>query len=199
MRYRFYREHKYLIFLLFELERLIAKTDFSVNEQILKIKEELSSYASLLKNHGNHEERAIHALLKNKGSQAYEKIEREHQLHEEQYLLLDQKLERILEENKNLKLSLGYDFYLAYRLFLIENLQHFHQEETVIMPELQKYYSDEELQNVERQTYCHMTPQEMIGMMQVLSPHIDPNDKAFFLNDIKEADQEKFAVIAESC
>src|SRR5690348_8777303 len=100
MRYRFYREHKYLIFLLFELERLIAKTDFSVNEQILKIKVELNSYASLLKNHGNHEERAIHALLKNKGSQVYEQIEREHQLHEEQHLHLDQKLERMLGENE---------------------------------------------------------------------------------------------------
>ncbi|MBI2792824.1 MAG: hypothetical protein HYX61_12780 [Gammaproteobacteria bacterium] len=198
MRYRFYREHKYLIFLLFELERLIAKTDFRVNDQILKIKEKLSSFAALLKGHGIHEENALHVLLKNKDSQVHEKVEREHQHHEEQSFLLDQKLDAILKENENLKVSLGYEFYLAYRLFLIENLQHFHQEETVIMSELQRLYSDDELKKVERNTYHHMTPQEMIEMMQILSPHMDPNDKAFFLNDIKEADLEKFVIVSEN-
>jgi hypothetical protein len=198
MRYRFYREHKYLIFLLFELERLIATTDFKVNEQVLKIKEKLSSFGALLKGHGLHEENAFHLLLKEKGSSVHTQVETEHSQHEEQCRLLEQKLEAILLESDRLKLTLGYEFYLAYRLFLIENLQHFHQEETVIMSELQKLYSDDELKKVERNTYHHMTSQEMIEMMQILSPHMDPNDKAFFLNDIKEADLEKFAEVTES-
>lgn len=197
MRYRFYREHKYLIFLLFELERLIAKADFNSNEQILNIKGHLNAYTTLLKAHAKHEENAIHALLKAKNSKVHENVEKNHKVHEKQGEALEQKLNHLLSTEKEGKLSLGYDFYLAYRLFLIDNLQHFHDEETIILRELHRLYSDDELKTVERNTYSHMTPEEMIHMLEVLCPHMDSNDKAFFLNDIKEATPSKYKIVAE--
>jgi hemerythrin-like domain-containing protein len=195
MRYRFYREHKYLIFVLFELERVIAKTDFRINEAVLKIKAQLQSLADLMKEHARHEEEAIHALLKQKGSTVYTKVEKDHQSHNEQYTSLQQKLDAIVVADHANKLSLGYAFYLSYRLLLIDNLQHFHEEETVIMPALQQLYSDDELKSVDRHVYQEMTAEDMMAMMEVLSPHMDPSDTEFFLKDIKDAEPEKFASI----
>lgn len=197
MRYRFYREHKYLIHLLFELERLIAKSDFRIDDSILKIKTKLQAYAELLKGHGTHEEVAIHSLLRKKGSNVQTNIESEHQAHVAQFITLKKQLGIILTAKEELRLALGYEFYLAYRALLIDNLQHFHEEETLIMPELQRLYTDEELKSIDRETYHHMTPADMVQMLQELSPHMDPSDLEFFLADIEQAQPQKYLKVLE--
>ena len=67
-----------------------------------------------------------------------------------------------------------------------------HEEETVILPELQRLYTDKELKAVEAETYHHMTTAELIHMMEILFPHMNPDDKEAFLTDIKESQPEKF-------
>lgn len=46
------------------------------------------------------------------------------------------------------KIKSGYQFYLWFRKFSGDNLIHLHEEETIILPELQKLYSDVELKKV---------------------------------------------------
>ena len=77
----------------------------------------------------------------------------------------------------------------------MENLKHFYEEETILMAELHKFYTDEELKNIDRQTYQQMTPEHMIAMLKTLSPHMDASDKEFFLAIIKETEPEKFKAI----
>ena len=89
----------------------------------------------------------------------------------------------------------GYQLYLAFRKFSGENLLHLHEEETVILPELQRLYSDEELSTVEFATYNIMSADDLVEMLAVLFPHMDANDKKVFLLDIKACDPTKFAVV----
>ena len=197
LRYRLYREHKYLIFRLSEVERQIAKTDFRSNVEVNTLVQQLNDLKDLLEGHAEHEDTAIHPLLERKNSDVHTRIEAEHRQHEIQFKDFNQQLQDILAaNNKDKRLSLVQDFYLAYRLFVSENLQHLHWEETVIMSELQKLYTDEELQKIDANTYSHMTPEEIIEMLDVLLPHMDANDKEFFLNDIKKAAPEKYAAIS---
>ncbi len=65
-------------------------------------------------------------------------------------------------------------------------------EEAFVMPALQKHYTDEELSQVEASTYHHMTSSQMVEMLMHLFPHIDINDKIFFLRDIQKSQPEKF-------
>jgi len=90
---------------------------------------------------------------------------------------------------------MGYTLYLTYRKFAADNLIHLHEEETKILPELQRLYTDDELRQVEAPTYEKMTPEEMIGMMQALFPHMNPSDKSAFLSDIQKLQPEKFLEI----
>ena len=55
MRYKFYREHKYVSFALNDLERQIAKTNFRSLEEIEKIKNEFETIVQMLKGHAQHE------------------------------------------------------------------------------------------------------------------------------------------------
>jgi hypothetical protein len=176
-----------------DLERLIARADFRENKQVNKIREQLDSIETMMQGHAAHEDNKLHSLLRQKGSVVHHAIEKEHQHHEAQYGEFKRMLKQIIDTPpEEEKLRLGYEFFLSYRLFFSENLQHFHTEETIIMSELQRLYTDEELRRVEFDTYAMMTPEQMAHMMEVLSPYMDPNDRTFFLREMKESEPEKF-------
>ena len=195
MKYRFYREHKYVSYAVSELERLIAKTDFRDAVQIDSVESELKNIEDLMTGHAEWEESSIHELLRKKNSAIHQLIENDHKDHAEQFRKMRAMLVSIsncTEEQD--QLDQGYQFYLAYRQFAGNNLKHLHDEETILMAELQKFYSDEELRAVEFKTYAKMTPDEMIGMMRVLFPHMNPSDQEFFKKEMHDAEPEKFAI-----
>ncbi|MBS0286964.1 MAG: hypothetical protein JSR17_06695 [Proteobacteria bacterium] len=193
MRYRFFREHKYVSFMLTEFERQVAKTDFSSTVAVNALKEPLFALWELMKGHAAYEQEAIFSLLAKKGQTLHQEVEQDHLQHEKYFQEFMQGLENIIkEENKNNRIELGYIFYLSYRFFVADNLRHLHLEEALIMPALQKLYTDEELSKVEAHTYEHMSATQMVQMMEHLFPQMDINDKIFFLEDIKKTQPDKF-------
>lgn len=193
IRYRFYREHKYVCYMLSELEKTIAKTDFRNPTQIQTIKNQLNNIEDLMTGHAEWEESSIHELLRKKQSSIHELIENDHKEHAEQFKKLKEMLSAITDStHEQEQIHQGYEFYLTYRLFNANNLKHLHDEETIIMPELQKLYSDDELRAIEFGTYAQMTSEQMVEMMSVLFPHMNASDWEFFLRDIRDAQPEKF-------
>jgi hemerythrin-like domain-containing protein len=198
-RYRFYREHKYVSFALNDLERLIAKTDFRASSQVEKIEQELSSIVEMLRGHAHYEDSKLHALLREKGSALFQKVQNEHEQHDTIFQTLQNLLEQIKATlDKTLQTELGYHFYLNFRKFVGENLHHLHEEETLILPELQRLYTDAQLRTVEEETYQQMTVDDLVHMMQILFPHFNPSDREAFLSDIRDAAPEKFTYVWES-
>lgn len=193
MRYQFYREHKYVSSALNTLERLIAKTDFRNLQEVITVGQEFQSLTEMLKGHAQYENDRLHALLKKRHSKIHEHAEEDHAHQDEQLLQIQEIINSISHGvTDDEKVSIGYTLYLTYRKFVADNLIHLHEEETMILPELQRLYSDEELKQVEAPTYDEMTPQEMIEMMQVLFPHMNPSDRLAFLSDIQTIQPEKF-------
>ena len=66
MRYKFYREHKYVSAAVNDLERLIAKTDFRASSEVEKIKKEFDALVQMLKGHAHYENETLHELLRKK-------------------------------------------------------------------------------------------------------------------------------------
>ncbi len=198
MRVKFYREHKYVSYALSELERRVAKTDFRDAPQVDVIESEWKNVSGLLKSHANYEDEKLHRLLENKGSTVHLRAHDDHHHQDEGIEKLESLLGKIKNsKEKDEKIELGYQFYLNFRKFVAENLLHLHEEETNILPELQRLYSDEELKEVENATYRIMTKEELVDMLSVLFPHMNLDDKETFLSDIKFAQPEKFAWVWE--
>ncbi len=192
-RYKFYREHKYVSFALNELERLVAKTDFRIPLQVGKIEQEFSAVVEMLQGHAQYEDTKLHPLLRQKGSTLFQEAHDDHQQHDAIFHNLQSLLNQIkASQDKIHQTELGYQFYLSYREFVGDNLHHLHLEETLILPELQRLYTDVELRKVEEETYQLMTVDELIQMMQVLFPHFNASDREAFLRDIQDAAPEKF-------
>lgn len=192
-RYRFYREHKYVSFALNDLERLIAKTDFQVSSQVRKVEQEFSAIVEMLRGHAHYEDSKLHTLLREKGSALFQRVQCEHEQHDTVFQTLQQLLDQIETTSDNaLRVELGYQFYLSYRKFVGDNLHHLHEEEALILPELQRLYTDAQLRTVEEETYQQMTVDDLIHMMQILFPHFNYSDREAFLSDIQDANPEKF-------
>jgi len=195
MRAKLYREHKYVSFALSELERLIAKTDFTDDIAVAQMQTEWQSVKGMLEGHAYHEECNFHALLEKKGSTIHAQAHNDHE-HQEETLKILQCLLDAIQTSPN-RIEAGYQFYLAYRKFVADNLLHLHEEETKLLPELQRLCTDEELRSIEYQTYEVMTSDEMVEMLQVLFPHMNFSDKCAFLKDIRLAQPKKFLVLWE--
>lgn len=74
-------------------------------------------------------------------------------------------------------------------------LKHLYDEEKIILPELQRLYSDEELAALQAKTYAKMTPEQMLGMLDVVFPHMNQDDMNFFINEMKAAEPQKFEIV----
>lgn len=196
MRYKFYREHKYVSAALNDLERLIAKTDFCQPDEVNTVHATFKDLTEMLEGHANYENDRLHLLLKNKHSSVHEHAEKDHDKQQETLSFIESLINKIKKvPTDEAKISLGYELYLTYRKFVADNLHHLFEEETVILPELQRLYSDEELKQVEAKTYQSMTADEMIEMIKVLFPHMNVDDKKAFLNDIYQIDSQNFNII----
>lgn len=138
----------------------------------------------------HHEEENLHALLEKKGSTIHHEAHDDHE-HQEKAL---ENLQYLLDAVRTSadRIETGYQFYLAYRKFVGDNLLHLHEEETKLLPELQRLCTDEELRAIEHPTYDLMTAEEMVEMVQLLFPHMNFSDKHAFLTDIKLAQPKKF-------
>lgn len=155
--------------------------------------EEFENLIELLEGHAKYENDSLHPLLKSKNSAVYQQIEEDHEHLDKQIAFLRNLLHKIADTRTlEDKVEAGYEFYLYFRKFSGDNLIHLHEEETIILPELQRLYSDEELKEVEAATYNIMTAQDLIQMMAELFPQMNPSDWEAFLADIHSAVPAKF-------
>ena len=197
-RYRFYRDHKFIIAFVNDTGRMIAKTNFCDHKQVQKLKERVDGLVTLLKGHAEYEDNIFHPLLDAKGSNVHETIAADHKNNDAVFATWEKALKEIYElEDTDEKKQRGYEFYLAFREFEANTLIHLNNEENLIMPELQRFYSDDELKAVEANIYRkdEMTPDAMVRMMSTLFPYMDENDHLVFLNGIRDATPDKFAEV----
>lgn len=196
MRYRFYRVHKFVCFQLADFQSTLAKTDFADSAERAALAIEWEKLTQMLNGHATFEDAVIHQLLKDKQASEHIDIEQEHRLHHEQLQELTKKLKEIDQTSKvELQHSLGYEFLLLYRKFHLETLKHLNDEETIILPKLQSLYSDEALAKLQAKTYAKMNSAQMLAMLQTLFPHMNCEDKIFFIDEILNAEPEKFKLI----
>ena len=163
-------------------------------EQTQEVRKGLDGIVALLKGHAKHEDKAIHELLRQKKSTLQVEVEKEHEEQDASLNELQRKIEAISEcKDARERVRVGYEFYLAYRKFVGENLLHLHHEETVLMPELQRICTEEELRAVEWATYQLMEPEHMVHMLKSLAPHMNPDDHEYFISDMHTCAPGKFA------
>jgi hypothetical protein len=169
--------------------------DFSSPEAVNALKENLTDLSMLLESHAKYEEDRIHKILMDRGSMVVDKAQHEHHEHSQSLDLINQHINEILEASQeSQKFHCGYKLYLDLRQLFCKCLDHFDYEERVILPELQRLLTDQEIREIDYQSYRQMLPEQMFHMMEVLVPHLNKDDKLNFLRDMKDCEPEKFSM-----
>lgn len=198
-RFRIYREHKYLVFCFNNLLQHLAQSDFHDRNTVQDLKQALQELRDLLQGHADNEELRIHSLLASKGSTLHQSTETDHQEHHAFFERISQNLQQLETLSDPVEIdAAGYEITLDFRLFYSEQLRHLDYEERVLLPELQRLYSDDVLKNIHRISYDLMTPDQMLHMVTVLFPHMNYHDKLSYLSELHAAESEKFALIWDS-
>jgi hemerythrin-like domain-containing protein len=192
-RVRLFREHKYMTSVLSALLESSAKLDFSNPKERTQFKQDYENLKALWKAHGDNEENRMIPMLKAKQSPLWEEMLRQHQDHD---LILEQIDNLLISIDNALETKtihhLGYQLMLELRNYFVVSLKHFEFEERSLMPELQRLYSDDEILELHHISYRMMTPEQMTHMMEVLFPHMNTDDKLFYLNDIRDCQPHKY-------
>jgi len=184
--------------MLSDFSGFVAKADFTVDATVEQIKTRFIGITQLIHGHADHEDERIHPLLKKKDSSIFEQIERDHQGHAVIFSALEEILTRIVASgaDKEARLDYGRQFYLEFQRFEAHNLLHQIYEETVIMPELQRLYTDEELSDLtEALTYEKLSDEDIAHMLTALFPYYNPDDREAILVDLKRCAPEKFIAV----
>lgn len=181
-RFRLYREHKYLTTVLFEACMEFAKTDLRNQTEREVLLGKISGVRALLESHGEYEQSRIHTRISARGSSAHAVADSEH---ERDLKALDSILEKIKDCTDSP--SQAHKIYLEFRKFLAEVLLHLDYEETVMLPQLQELYTDDELRLIDKESYDQMDAGQMIDMLQVLFTSMNADDKEFFIDELHRA------------
>ena len=196
MRYKLYREHKYISAVINDVVRLMATTDFTVPSAVARVKTDLQALWPILAWHSLYEDEILHPMLAEKGVYLYAQVEAEHAENKQKIVALENQLSTIMTStNRTEQIAFGYQLYLSFRKFSAENLMHLDAEETLLLPEFYRLYSDDELRVAEFQVYQVMSNEQMIKTINKIFPYMNPSDRETFLYDAKFCDQARFTAL----
>jgi hypothetical protein len=82
-------------------------------------------------------------------------------------------------------MALALRLYRHLALFVAENFQHMHHEETVHNAALWTHYSDAELMDMHHRLLASIPPQESLVVARWMIPMVDPNERAAIVGDMK--------------
>ena len=161
MRYNiFYKIHKALRAMLYETGAELQRTDFDNDIQVNAILEKISSLLDLFEGHAHIEDTLVFPAVEQYEPSVVDAFEKEHLKDHE----LSQRLRSLivifnsLETNQE-KLQMGSAIRKAFLEFLVFNLEHMAKEEDIVNNLLWRYYSDEQIREIEQRVIVSQTPE----------------------------------------
>ena len=171
--------HKYLRIEIGDTAKLAGSTDFNDETERHQFVARFKALTELLHDHAMREETYIHPLLKECKNKALTQTEKEHQSLEQQITLLTINLEKI--ENQ----QTAYQFYLDLTQFYADYLQHLISEERLLLPELQKQCSDDQLNIASKNILADMPKEAMISITKGMLTAINHPERAHMFKAMK--------------
>jgi iron-sulfur cluster repair protein YtfE (RIC family) len=149
-----------------------------------------ASLLALMASHLDHEECFVHPALEalQRGSSA--RVEEEHGAHRATIEALTAEVQALLASCTAAPVAAraGSDALRLYRhfaLFMAENIEHMHHEETVLHAALCAGYSDAQLRAIDARIVASVSPAEMMLVLRWMLPSMTPAQRAGMLGEMQ--------------
>lgn len=137
------------------------------------------------RSHVQHENDFVHAALEARAPGSSSAIAHDHEEHLAAIGQLAALARAVLEAAPAERAAAQHRLYLALSLFIADNLQHMHQEETAHNAALWAHYGDAELVALHDALVASIPPAEMLATVRWLVPFMRPAERVGLLADIR--------------
>jgi hypothetical protein len=139
----------------------------------------------VLRAHLGHENRFVHPAMEARVQGASERIALEHVEHERHIAELAHALEELRAQPAAARGAAAHALYHRIALFMAENFEHMHVEETDHNSVLWARYTDEELAAIHNALVASIPPQEMMFVLRWMVPFMNPAERAGMLRGMR--------------
>ncbi len=163
----------------------VGRMDSDDALELTQVSQRVLELLEACRSHLQHENDFLHTAIEARAPDTTTRVAGDHAGHEAA-------IEQLARQVVRLRAALPADrahetqrLYHALALFMAENLEHMHYEETVHNAALWAHYSDEELLAIHDALVGSIPPQEMMAIARWLVPFMNPQERAMMLQDMR--------------
>lgn len=177
--------HKALRALMADTLLAVGRMDYDDDLDRAQVCHRVLELLDFCDSHLKHENKFVHAAIEARAVGASERIAHEHEEHQQHIAELGGRVAKLLSCAAPARAALTLDLYRQLSLFIAENFQHMHIEETAHNAVLWARYTDAELMDIHNALVASIPPEEMMYVVRWLVPFMNPAERAGMLADMQ--------------
>jgi hypothetical protein len=177
--------HKALRALMADTLLAVGRMDCEDKLEVVQTTERVLLLLDICASHLAHENDFVHAAIEARAPGASEAIAHEHEDHVRHIARLAEVVALVREAAPARRFALAQALYRGLSLFVADNFQHMHVEETAHNAVLWARYTDAELAAIHDALVASIPPEEMMVVARWLVPFMNPQERAGLLLDLR--------------
>jgi hypothetical protein len=177
--------HKALRALMADTLLAVGRMDSADDLDLAQVTQRVVELLDFCRSHLGHENEFVHAAIEARAPGASAAIAHEHDEHEGDIASLCLAVEALRNCPAGQRGVGALELYRSLALFVAENFQHMHIEETAHNAVLWARYTDAELQAIHQALVASIPPQEMMFTIRWLVPFMNPAERTALLADMQ--------------
>lgn len=163
----------------------LGRMDADDAEELAQVTDRVLQLLGMCGSHLAHENAFVHAAIEARAPGASDAVAHEHEEHARQIVALSDQVASLRLAAPAQRPAAALSLYRALSLFVAENLQHMHVEETAHNSVLWARYTDAELTAIHDALLASIPPGEMMVAVRWLVPSMNPAERFHLLADIR--------------
>jgi hypothetical protein len=143
---------------------------------------QLDALLAMCEGHVRHENEFIHPAIEAHLPRGSAEVAAEHDEHVQAIASLRDEAQALRQASPQQRAALALDLYRRLALFVAENLQHMHVEETAHNAILWAHHSDAELATLHGRLLASLPTEQLMDSMRRIVPALNPRERADLLN-----------------
>lgn len=163
----------------------VGRMDCDYAPELERVSQRVLELLAACRSHLQHENDFLHTAIEARAPGTTGRVGGEHAEHETAIEQLERQVARLRAAPAAERAHEAQRLYRALALFMAENLEHMHYEETVHNAALWAHYPDEDLVAIHDALVASIPPQEMMAIARWLVPFMNPQERAMMLLDMR--------------
>lgn len=163
----------------------LGRLDAGDEEELADVSQRVLQLLGMCESHLAHENAFVHRAIEARAPGASDAIAHEHAEHRQAIAALASQVAAVQSAPVHHRHAAALALYRALSLFVAENLQHMHVEETAHNAVLWARYTDAELVAIHDELVASIPPEEMMGFARWLVPFMNPLERFHLLADMR--------------